>query len=330
MLRPRAKKLPPITEEMWLKVNEEYRYLVEEFLSVQDFSAHTKKQYTSALRQFGWFVYERLGNKPLYKITKREFSRFLGYLRNERQMSSSSVNFRKAAVSTLNNFIENIIADEEENYKNFRNFTRGMPTTSRNKVYEKKLVTFDEFKMMLEALEEEKDYLGVAWLATAYIVGARRAEIKQFKTEMLNYEVNEDNYFNSHYVRGKGQGSDGKQLRFIISGEVLPYWQKWVEHRGYEHEYIFTTKHNGEIKVISDTWANYFCQNKLSKIAGRRITPHIFKASCITYHLERGVPIEFVSKHIAMHESVETTIQHYDLRSFEDKLGEVYKGAFKL
>ena len=326
MLRERAKKLPTVTEEMWLKVDEDYRYLADEFISVQSHSPQTKKQYVSALRQFGWFKYNSMNNKPFYKITKRDFLRFLSYLRDDRKMSSSAINFRKSVVSSLCNYIENVVADDDDNYRNFRNFTRGLPAIPKNKVYNKEQITVEEYEMMMKVLEEDEDWLGRAWLATAFLVGARRAEINQFKTEMLDYEVQEGkNYIMSHIVRGKGESIDGKPLEFMIDLDVLPYWKKWIDERGYDHEYIFTTKHNGKENVISDGWANYFCTNTLSHILGRRVNPHIFKASCITYHLDKGVPIEIVSRFIAQHESVETTIGHYDLRDFEEERDKIFE-----
>lgn len=326
MLRERAKKLPTVTEKMWLKVDDDYRYLADEFISVQSHSPQTKKQYTSAIRQFGWFKYNSMNNKPFYKITKRDFLRFLSYLRDDRKMSSSAINFRKSVISSLCNYIENVVADDDDNYRNFRNFTRGLPAIPKNKVYNKEQVTVDEYEMMMKVLEEDENWLGMAWLATAFLVGARRAEINQFKTEMLNYEIQEGkNYIMSHIVRGKGTSTDGKPLEFMIDLEVLPYWKKWVDKRGYDHEYIFTTKHGGKESVISDGWANYFCTNTLSHILGRRVNPHIFKASCITYHLDKGVPIEIVSRFIAQHESVETTIRHYDLRDFEEERDKIFE-----
>lgn len=325
MLRPRAKKLPTVTDEMWQKVDEDYRYLVDEFVSVQNFSPQTKKQYISALRQFGWFKYKSLNNKPFYKITKRDFLRYLSYLRDDRKMSSSAINFRKSSVSSLCNYIENVVAEEDENYKDFRNFTRGLPAIPKNRVYDKQQVTYEEYEYMMKVLEEDENYLGMAWLATAFLVGARRSEIIQFRTEMLDYEIPEGKkYIMSHVVRGKGSSIDGKPLKYMIDLKVLPYWRKWIEVRGYDHEYIFTTKHNGKVDVMSESWANYFCANVLSPILGRRINAHIFKASCITYHLERGVPLQIVSKFIAQHESPETTIKHYDLRDFEDERDKIF------
>jgi hypothetical protein len=43
----------------------------------------------------------------------------------------------------------------------------------------------------IKVVEERKDYLGLAWVATALNVGSRRAEIIQFKTEILDYPVQE-------------------------------------------------------------------------------------------------------------------------------------------
>lgn len=326
MLRQRAKKLPTITEEMWNKVDEDYRYLSDEYISVNSFSPQTKKQYVSVLRQFGWFKCNSMNNKPFYKITKRDFLRYLSYLRDDRKMSSSAINFRKSVVSSLCNYIENVVADDEDNYRNFRNFTRGLPSIPKNSVYSKEQVTLEEYDMMMKVLEDDEDWLGRAWLATAFLVGARRAEIIQFKTEMLDYEVPEDKkYIMSHTVRGKGESTDGKALSFMVTLDVLPYWKKWIEERGYEHEYIFTSKRGGKGEVLSEGWANYFCSNTLSYILGRRVNPHIFKASCITYHLNNGVPIEIVSKFIAQHESVETTINHYDLRDFEEERDKIFE-----
>lgn len=323
-LREPAKKLDEVTDEMWMKVNSEYRELAEEFLTVQDLSPASKKQYTSVLRQFGWYMYNSMNNKQFYDITKRDFIRYLSYIRDKRMMSSSAIGMRKSVVSSLCNYIENVVAEDDKNYKLFRNFTRGLPSIPRNRVYEKVKVTKDEFDMMMNVLEGDKNWLGMAWLATAFLVGARRAEIVQFKTEILDYPlVDGQNYVMSHVVRGKGHSFDGKKLEYMIPLEVLPYWKKWIEERGYESEYVFTTKYDHEIKAMSSAWANDFCTNILSDILERRINVHIFKNSCITYLLESGVPMHLVSKYVAHHNDISTT-QIYDLRDFEEEKNKIF------
>lgn len=327
MLRDRAEKLPEITDEKWELVNQEYRELVEEFVSVQNHSPQTKKQYISGLKQFGWYIKDSMNNKPFYKITKRDFLRYISYLRDNRKMSSSAMGLKKACVSSLCNYVENVIVGEEDypEYKMFRNFTRGLPAIPKNKVYEKVKVTHDEYQEMMTVLENDENYLGMAWLATAFNVGARRSEIVQFKTEILKYDFPEESTFiYSHNVRLKGRGEDGKIEPYMINREAIRYMKLWVDNRGYDHEYIFSTKYNGELMQMSPSWADYFCSNVLSDILGRRINPHLFKASCVTYLLEQGIKLELVSKYVAHHENVATTIAHYDLRDFEEEKNQIF------
>lgn len=327
MLRERAQKLPDVTDEMWEKVNKEYRELVEEYVSVQNHSPDTKRQYISGLKQFGFYLYDSMNNKPLYKVTKRDFLRYISYLRDNRKMSSSAMGFKKSCVSSLCNYIENVIVGEEDydEYKLFRNFTRGLPAIPKNTVYEKVKITLPEYKEMMGVLENDENYLGMAWLATAFNVGARRSEIKQFKSEIINYNFPEEaSFIYSHNVRLKGRGEDGKIEPYMMNREAIDYIKLWLEKRGYDHEYIFTTRYNGQPVQMSSSWADYFCSNTLSDILGRRINPHLFKASCITYLLEQGVKLELVSKYVAHHENVATTISHYDLRDFEEEKNQIF------
>ena len=165
----------------------------------------------------------------------------------------------------------------------------------------------------------------MAWVATAFNTGARRSEIIQFKTEILNYPMLEgQNYVMSHTVMGKGRAG-GKPVEYMINTEVLKYMKLWIEKRDYEHEYIFTTKYDGKIDKMSESWANTFCSDVLSDIIGRRINPHIFKASAITNLLEQGVPMNLVSKYVAQHNDISTTQSFYDLRDFEEEKGQIFK-----
>ncbi|MCY9224160.1 tyrosine-type recombinase/integrase [Bacillus haynesii] len=324
MIRPRAKKLPDVTDEMWMQVDKEHRNLTEEFLDAHSFRDKTRKQYTSSLRQFFWWVHNSLNGKKLYKITKRDFIRYQSFLKN-RGMSSSGIALKKAGVSSLNNYIENVVAEDDDNYKTFRNFTRGLPAIPKTITYEKVKITYEDYQTMMKVLEEDENYLGMAWLATAFNVGARRAEIIQLKTEILDYPIPEgQQYVLSHKVFGKGSG-EGKVLEYMINTEALKYLKLWHEKRGYDHEYLFTTTYGGQPKQMSETWADYFCSDVLSDILGRRINPHLFKASCITYLLEvKKIKIELVSKYIAQHEDVSTTIKHYDLRDFKEEKNQIF------
>lgn len=328
MLRDRAPKLPEVTPEMWKQVDYELRNLIEEFINFQNFSPQTKTQYTSGLHQFAWYIHDSMNDKKLYKLTKRDMMRYLSFLKNH-GMSSNGQKLKKACVSSFFNYIENIISDDvdyKENYKTFRNLTRGLPAIPKNIVYEKVKITKDDYELLMSTLLDDENYLGAAWVATAFNVGARRSEIIQFKTEILDYPFEDGKtYVMSHKIRLKGRGEDGKVEAYMINHEALKYMKLWCEKRGYDHEYIFTSKFNNEIKPLSRQWADNFCTNTLSDILGRRINPHLFKASCVTYLLETGSPLELVSKYVAHHNDVSTTIQHYDLRDFSSEKNQIFK-----
>lgn len=325
MIRDRAKKLDEIDDEKWNLVNKENKDMVEEFLSAnKHLSPRTLTQYVTCLRQFFWYVYEKLKDKEFYKISKRDFIKYLGYMQ-DRHLSSSAIGLRKSAVSSFCNYIENIVAEDMEECEKFRNFTRGMPSLAKTKCYEKIAITKDEHELIMKTLEDRKDYLGMAWVATAYNVGARRAELIQFRTEILEQEFNyEDGYILTHNLRGKGKSIEGKIIKYMINEDAYKYMKLWIKNRGYESEYIFTTKYGGKIKPLSVTWANDFCVNVVSKIVGRRINPHLYKSTVVTRLLSEGVDMKLVSEFIAHHESVETT-SIYDLRNFEEEKKNIFK-----
>ena len=322
MFRPRAKKLSEITDEMWNQILKEHRDLVEEFLQVNThLSPQSKKQYTSGLRQFFYWVHRELNDKHLSKISKRDFIKYLSYL-DSNGMSGKGQSFKKSSVSSFCNYIENVVADDDDNYENFRNFTKNLPAIAKNKVYEKIKVTKDEYDLLIDTLLKQENYMGCAWVAVAFNTGARRSEIIQFKTKILDYPITEgQNYILSHNVRLKGKGIDGKIEKYMINFEALKYIKLWIEKRGYENEYIFTTKQKNQ---ISESWGDEFCTNILSPILGRRINPHIFKASCVTYLLESGIDAKLVSKYVAHHEDISTTLSFYDLRDFEEEKNQIF------
>lgn len=325
MLREVSQKLPEVTDSMWMMVLAEHRELVDEFLEVNaQLSPQSKSQYRSGLRQWIYYIHKHLEDKPLYKITKRDFLKYMSYLQS-RNMSSSALSFKKATASSLNNYIETVLVDDDERYSRFRNFTKNLPQIAKNQVYSKSKITKEEYSFIMSTLLAAEDYLGAAWVATSFNVGGRRSETIQFKSEILKYPLSAgQSYVMSHPVRLKGRGTTGKIDQFMVNLEALKYMQLWVSKRGYDHEYIFTVKRGAEIQRMPASWANNFCADKLTPMLGRRINPHLFKSSCITYLLECGVDIALVSKFVAQHENVSTTISHYDLRDFAEQKAKIF------
>jgi len=321
-LRDRSEKLPAVTDDMIEEILKEHKELYENFLEDNaQLSPQSLKQYKSGIKQWFWWIHIKLKDKPMWEITKRDYLKYRNFLHNH-GLSSNALKFKQSSVSTLCNYIENIFVEEDERYDKFRNFTRGLPALPSNTVYDKIKVTREEYEFLMEELENRENYLGMAWLATAFNCGCRRSEIIQFKTEILDYKIDENkSYILSHKIRLKGKGLDGKQEEYMINDEALKYMRSWVEKRTHDSEYIFT---NNKGEQMSPEWGNSFCTNILSVLLERRINCHIFKASCITNLLEQGVDIALVSKYVAHHNDVSTTLGFYDLRDFEEEKSKIF------
>lgn len=324
MLRERADKLPSVTDEMFESCNPHNVMLVKQYLESSNIlSKQTLKQYRSGLYQFTYWLKENATDKPFYKVKKFDFKRYMSYLIS-RGMSSSALKFKKSSVSAFcSKFIEVFIVEDMEEYATFRNFTSDVVDIPKNITYEKIPITQEEYNLLISTLTDDENWLGVAWVATYWRTGCRRAEGLQFKTEILNYDHGDKNYILSHKVRGKGSGLDGKSDEYMIPLDAIEHIKKWIDVRGYESEYIFTSNKGGTITKLTEEWCDRFCHDVLSDILGRRINVHLFKGSCVTHLLDSGVDMKLVSKYVAQHNDISTTSQFYDLRddsSEKDKI----------
>jgi integrase len=325
MLRERGKGMPKMTDEKYMQINEHNREIMEEFLDAnKHLSKQSLSQYKSGLSIFFYYVAIKLKNKSLFQITKRDFIRYFGYLQDY-GLSSSALKLKKSAVSTICIYCENILSEEEEDYKNFRNFTKAVTDIPNNKVYDKIPMTIEEYAKVMDYLLEKENYLGMSYLCMAFMSGARKGELMQFKTDIINYEKGEGlTYYETHMVRGKGRSVDGKPIKYMFNDDAMKYAKLWVENRGYECDYLFSTKYNGAYKQISEGWANEFCKNIISVRLGRRINPHILRASACTYLLESGKDFKAVSKLVLHHSSTAVT-SLYDLRSDDEAKNSIYE-----
>ena len=99
-------KLRKATDEEWAAVAEQNRFLMEDFLqNSTELSPKTLKAYESNLRIWFVWVKDHLGNKPQTEIKPLDFKRFQNWL-DGRGASSSDIANKRAAVSSLNNYIE--------------------------------------------------------------------------------------------------------------------------------------------------------------------------------------------------------------------------------
>lgn len=126
-------RINEITEHDWLKCNEYNRKILDEFLvNSTQLSVKTMKSYRSNLRIWFNYVRENLDNKAQTDIKSRDYLFFQNWLINM-DHSSSDITNKRAAVSSLNNYIVLFYADVFPTFRNF--IVRGMAEVSVVEVF---------------------------------------------------------------------------------------------------------------------------------------------------------------------------------------------------
>ena len=325
MLRDRCKKLPDITNEKWkeLKIDEDNRELIEEFLlESAQLSPKSLKQYTSALRIFAKWLMDTLNNKKFYELKRKDYLRYQNFLVRH-GMSSSGIKLKRSAVSSMCNYYETYYVGEDDRFTLFRNFVKGVENIPPNTVYKKVLVSEEEYTLMKETLLEDGRLRDYALLVTAMECGMRGGELIKMKRIEANKIIPEGSTFiTTDVILGKGRNG-GKPLEYMMNQTTLDALKLYNDTRNDDNEYMFVTNYGG-INQLSDGYFENVCNDYLSDIVGRRINEHIFRASCATRALKRGISEILVSKYILHHNDL-STLKHYDLRTFDEEKNTIFK-----
>lgn len=332
------KKLLPITEEEWLQCNEYNRNIVDEFLlNSPQLSDQTKKSYRSNLMIWFNWVRQFLNNKAQYEIRSIEYMKYQNWLISMDHSSSDIAN-KRAAVSTLNNYIMLYYSDDFPTFRNF--IVKGMPKPEKSFVNEKNPPTKEEFFHIVDVMKERGDWQKVAYLLYTFDTGCRRAESIQLLKEVVDYQPiikdkvihNEDGtsevktikYYYSNPTRCKGRGKTGKVRKLVFSEETLDAIKKWLEIRGEDNcPYVFVSYKDGNVKQIAETTINKWATNVFSPILGRRFHPHILREAKATISVvEEGKNISAVQRLLG-HESSSTT-EIYVIADLDEELDELF------
>lgn len=332
------KKLEQITPELWDGVSDFNKTILEDFLiNSTELSPKTRKAYESNLKIWFVWVKDNLNNKSQVEIKPLEYKKFQNWMVN-RGCSSSDVNNKRSAISSLNGYIEIYYHDEYPLFRNFINKSIKRPPKAF--VNEKEPLTKDEFNHLVDVLSSRGEWQKVAYLMFTLDTGCRRAESRQLQKSVIdakpvkkirkvddgegNEVEKEVVYYQTHAIRCKGAGSVGKVRKFIFSEVTMQALKKWMEHRGEDDcPYMFVTKYGGTIKQVSETLFNTWATDTFSEIIGRRAYPHQLRSSRASQlALEDGVDIKVVQKLLG-HESV-TTTEIYVVRDDSDDLDELY------
>jgi integrase len=317
-------RLDPITEEQWKSCNEFNRELRDNFINDStELSDKTLKSYYSNLTIWFNWVREHLDNKRQVDIKPREFLRYQNWLLNK-EHSSSDITNKRAAISSLNNYIVVYYSDEYPTFHNFIN--KSIKKPEKAFVHDKVPPTREEMGIMIDTLEKsdykyKKQY--IAYLKFTFETGCRRAETRQIMRDIVDTPLTvktvktkdengveiekEAKYYLTPKIRCKGHGKTGKIRQLKFSDYSMDAFKEWLAERNDDCPYMFVSNYEKETKQVSEGTFNRWANKIFTPILGRRFHPHCLREAAATdIVLCQGKSIE-TAKALLGHESSETT-----------------------
>lgn len=286
-----------VTNELLAQVNPENIDLGNDFLDYLrsvDRAGSTIDQYKNDLKIFWVYLLQHCNNKFFVELSKRDISKYQSYCLTEWKWSPARMRRVKSTLSSLSNYVENMLDDEFENY---RPIVRKIENPVNEKVMVKTVLEEEQLQNLLDYLVEKQQFDKACMLSLAMNSGRRKSELPRFK---VNYFDDKNIIYGSLYktpekIKTKGRGSRGKMLTaYVLSKPFKPYLDLWMNYRkehGIESEWLFPKKVSGEYidKPMSaktlNSWAETF-----SRILGVDFYFHSLRHFFTTACSRSGIP----------------------------------------
>ena len=264
-----------------------------EYLTSIDRAKTTVDSYRADLNVFWVWCFEHNQNKFFVDLTKREIAKFQNWCLNEWKWSPARMRRVKSTLSSLSNYIENMLDDEYD----FRPIIRKIENPAATPVREKTVLTDEQIEKILDTLVEKKRYDAACMFALGVYSGRRKSELPRMK---VSYFTEENIMYGSLYktpekVKTKGRGSRGKLVNvYVLVKPFKPYldlWLKYREENNITSEWLIPKRDNGiwvdEPTPITtmDSWADMF-----SNILGIPVYWHSTRHRFATALSEANVP----------------------------------------
>lgn len=305
----RKTKINSITSpELIAQINPENTRLKNDFMeylkSVQR-SPGTIAGYGNDLDIFFVWVLQNAKNKFFIEVSKRDLVAFQNWMINENENSPSRVRRIKAAISSLSNFVENILDDEPE-FRGFRSIVRKIENPALQPVREKTIWEDGELEDLLNKLVESRAYEKACYLALAMYSGRRKSELCRFRMSDFDDDklVCGGALYKSAPIKTKGRGG-GKYIPcYTLAKKFKLYFQMWADERkrlGIESEWLFPSTHNPAEHVgvgTVNSWANTF-----TRLSGRDFYAHSLRHYFTTSLARAGIPDGVIQSIVAWESS---------------------------
>lgn len=314
-------------EEDWEKVNPKNKQLFNEwktYLMSTDKSKGTINQYYNDLRILAIFLMQFCGNKYIVDLNKRDIIAFQGHSINEWGHSTNRLRRLKACLSSLCNYVENIMDDL---YPDFRNIVNKIESPAKKPVRQKTVLTSEQVQLVLDTLVESKQYQKACAFALAANSGARLSELVRFKVKYFDEEnlINNAYYKTPEKVRIKGRGRNGSEKhKFVLATGFQEYLDLWLEERkrlDIENEELFVTRRNEEWVPAQDTTLQSWT-TQYSRILDVPFYFHSLRHYLTTKLRANNIPDKIIKEFFGW-ESIDM-IEIYDDNDAEDDFAEFF------
>lgn len=232
-------------------------------------------------------------NKDFAKISKRDWAAFQNWLIHDNGNSPARVRRLKAAISSLSNYIANILDDEEE-FRDFRPVIRKIENPAMQQVRTKTVWSDEELEKLLSDLTEDGQYEKACALALGMYSGRRKAELARFRVSDFSPEnlvCGGALYKTSEPIQTKGFGM-GKYIHcYTLAKKFQPYLDRWMEQRerdAIDSQWLIPSPSSPSEQVSETTlnsWANTF-----SRMSGKEFYWHSLRHFFTTFLSKSGLP----------------------------------------
>lgn len=295
--------------ELIAQVNPDNMRLKNDFLdylrSVQR-SSGTISGYSNDLDIFFVWVAQNAKNKFFAEITKRDIVAYQGWLIGSNENSSSRVRRLKAAISSLSNYCENILSDDEPEFQNFRSIVRKIENPALQPVREKTVWEDSELEDLLNMLVDSQAFDKACFLALAMYSGRRKSELCRFKVSDFDNSrlVCDGALYKSSPIKTKGK-SGGKYIPcYTLAKRFKPYFDLWMNRRnelGITSEWLFPSNSNPAEHMgipTVNSWAKTF-----SRMTGKDFYTHSLRHYFTTSLARAGIPDGVIQSIVAWESS---------------------------
>ncbi|MED0665951.1 tyrosine-type recombinase/integrase [Bacillus badius] len=268
-------------------------------------SPKTIESYCNDVKQFQLYLAEKTADEQ-QPLSRFSFVRYKQYLL-DRELKVSTINKKVNSLKVFNDFLrqKGVVS---ENYIQLRRDRIPIATGSERVV---NALTDAEVEKVLAFVENEKK-VSMRNRLIVHILTFTALRV----SELVNIKLADiDPLTSTLTVRGKG----GKVREIGIRNDLMELIKKYQagERRTSKFpysEYLLTSQRSK--KMHRDAVRDWLA--KISDEVGIKLHPHLFRRTCATLLLKRGVPIVTVSK-ILGHHSVDMTSKMYIQTSRKDK-----------